>query len=494
MSQKLWAPAGADQMASTVLPRRFFINGTSIFGGEAIARLATALMALVVARFYGLEALGNYGYTLALASVLLIVPDLGLHLFIVREIASSSPERIPEVFWNVHGLKLGLAATVTAFALSFGQLAIADRERRLLFYVLIIRILLQSFSQAAIAVFKALEQMHYVALQQSVNSVVVIAWTGLSLWVGARLPVVVAGLVVGQVAETLVGWTILRKAVPFLQFKLWNRQEMARIAAASFPFGITAILLALNLRIDVLVLSRYASSRILGQFNSAAWFMIAMFLGASLLMSVLFPRLSRILEQPSGLGSEYVRSLLKNALMFTAITSIIVWIFAPLVIRVAFGPEFSPATHLLRILAPALPLVVLNTIFFYIFAAARRRFVCLVTLGFGLVLGTVLSVYLTSLYGATGSASADVVREFVMSSIYLCFLIQGNHARSAGVALLKVFASATGLLAVAVIVGSAFQIRLLSLAVWTIFVLMGAIATLGFPKIEEWRLLTDDRL
>jgi hypothetical protein len=25
-------------------------------------------------------------------------------------------------------------------------------------------------------------------------------------------------------------------------------------------------------------------------------------------------------------------------------------------------------------------------------------------------------------------------------------------------------------------------------------VLMGAIATLGFPKIEEWRLLTDDRL
>ncbi|HET9215898.1 MAG TPA: flippase, partial [Terriglobia bacterium] len=435
MLRKLWALAGADQMMSSVLPRRLFINGTSIFGGEAIARLATALMALVVARFYGLEALGNYGYALALASVLLIVPDLGLHLFVVREIASSA-SKIPEVFWNVHGLKLGLAATVTAFALSFGELAIADRERRFLFYVLIVRILLQSFSQAVMAVFKALEQMHYIALQQSVNSIVVIAWTAVSLFGGAGLPVLVAGLVAGQVAETLVGWTILHKVLPFLHFKPWNRQEMARIAAASFPFGVTAILLALNLRIDVLVLSRYVPSSILGQFNSAAWFVIAMFLGSSLLMSVLFPKLSRILEQPSGLGSEYVRTLLKNALMFTALSSLVVWVFAPFIIRVAFGPEFSPATHLLRILAPALPLVVLNIVFFYIFAAARRRFVCLATLGFGLVLGTVLSVYLTSRYGATGSATADVVREFAMSSMYLCFLIQGHHARQAGVALL----------------------------------------------------------
>jgi hypothetical protein len=90
------------------------------------------------------------------------------------------------------------------------------------------------------------------------------------------------------------------------------------MAAASFPFGVTAILLALNLRIDILVLSHYVSSRILGQFNAAAWFVVAMFLCASLLMSVLFPRLSRVLAEPGGLGSDYIRSLVKNVLMFAA--------------------------------------------------------------------------------------------------------------------------------------------------------------------------------
>src|SRR4029079_6125594 len=94
----------------------------------------------------------------------------------------------------------------------------------------------------------------------------------------------------------------------------------------------------------------------------------------------------------------------------------------------------------------ALPLVFLNTIFFYIFAAARRRFVCLGTLSFGIGLGALLSIYLSSRYGGTGAATADIAREFAMSGLYLCFLIQGNHARFAGVALLKVFAGATALL------------------------------------------------
>src|SRR5688572_29531051 len=479
-------------MSATLLPRRLFINGTSVFGGEAIARVATALMALVVARFYGLEALGNYGYALALASVLLIVPDFSLPLFVVREIASSS-QRLPEVFWNVHWLKLGLTATVAAFAVCFGEWGIADRERRLLFYLLVLRIVLQSFSQATMAVFKALERMQYIALQQSVNSTVVVAWAAVSLASDAGLPVMVAGLLVGQLAETLMGWFILRRLMRHTH-RTWNSKIMTQIAAASFPFGLTAILLALNLRIDVLVLSRYVSSRILGQFNAAVWFMIAMFLGASLLMSVLFPKLSRMLSEGSGPGCDYVRSLLKNGLMFTVLGSLLVWVSAPGIINVAFGPDFQPAAYLLRILAPVLPLVFLNTIFFYVFAAARRRFVCLVTLSVGLAFGTWLSVQLTSRYGAAGTATADVAREFLMSGMYLCFLIQGKQARPAGVALLKVFAAATGLLALAVLFGSAFEVRFMWLAAWMLFVLMGALVTLGLPRIEEWRLLTDDRL
>src|SRR5262249_51646012 len=156
------------------------------------------------------------------------------------------------------------------------------------------------------------------------NSAIVVVWTGATLAASASLPIVVAGLAAGQLAETLLGWYILRRVAPHPGRTSWDGRAVASIAAASFPFGITAILLALNLRIDILVLNHYASSRILGQFNSAVWFVISMFLGASLLMSVLFPKLSRVLGEHSELAGDYVRSLLKNALVAAALGSLVI--------------------------------------------------------------------------------------------------------------------------------------------------------------------------
>src|SRR5262245_33199406 len=241
--------------STTVAPQRLLINSVSIFGGEALARLATALMALLIARVFGSEELGNYGYALAVASILLIVPDFGLHLFVVRELAAS-PQRISEVFWGVHWLKIGLTSAVIIFIFFFALWGISDEERRLLFYILAVRVLLQSFSQATMAVFKAFERMHYVALLQFVNSCVVVVWSATAVLLGARLPILISGLVAGQFTETFMGWFILRGMSPAPQFRVWNKKDLASIAAACFPIGITAILLALNLRINILVLSR----------------------------------------------------------------------------------------------------------------------------------------------------------------------------------------------------------------------------------------------
>ena len=413
--------------AAVTSSRRLVVNGTSIFGGEALSRLATAVMALVVARSFGSESLGNYGYALALTSVLLIIPDFGLHLFTVRE-GSASPSRMSEIFWNVHGVKFGLCAAVLAFAGVFGEWGIANSERRFLFYILMVRVLLQTFSQAAMAVFKAVERMQYVAFQQGINSLVVVLWVGVSLAVGARLPFVIAGLVAGQLVETCLGWIILRRVLPVPRLMMWERSQLVRTLAGCGPIGLTAILLALNLRIDIFVLSRYVSSNVLGHFNAALWFVIATFLAASLMMSVLFPTLSRLLGEGSDKAGEYVLSLVKNAVLISALGALLVWLSAPALIRLFFGQEFEPAANTLRILAPALPLGFLNTIFFYVFAAARRRFVCLFTLSFGVAAGTLLSFYLTSRFGAAGCATAAVLREFMISSSYLIFLMQANHS------------------------------------------------------------------
>ena len=127
-------------------PRRLFLNSASIFGGEAVARCATLLMAVIIARRFGSTALGEYGYALAFASILLLVPDFGMHLFAVREL-STTPERLPAIFWNVHWMKLFLTGLVALFVILAGTWMIPEPGRRLMFYVLAGRVLLQTYSQ-----------------------------------------------------------------------------------------------------------------------------------------------------------------------------------------------------------------------------------------------------------------------------------------------------------------------------------------------------------
>jgi O-antigen/teichoic acid export membrane protein len=474
-------------------PRRLFLNSAAIFGGEAVARCATLVMAVIIARRFGPVALGEYGYALAFASVLLLVPDFGTHLFAVREL-STDPERLPAIFWNIHWLKLFLTGAAALLVILSGAWLIPDLGSRLLFYLLTGRVLLQTYSQASMAIFKAFEQMHFVAMQQSINSLVVVVWAGVALAFKADLWVVIAALIAGQAAETCLGWHFIRRNFPPGHLARWERTLLRVIIVSSFPIGITAMLQALNLRIDVLVLGRYVSSLELGQFQAVAWFPVGIFLVTSLVMTVLFPKLSRLMRKDSMHSGAYLTGLLKNGLLATTLGSIVMWFCAPALLVWIFGEALSPAAPTLRLLAPLLPLVFMNTMLFYVFIAAHRRGVYMGTLGLGVTLGLSLSFILTAHYGVVGCVLAGVVREFTMCSFYLYFLIQGNHARVAGWGVLKVFLPATFFVVLGILVTTSTGRGIQWPAAWILLVLVGTLVTLGFPRRNEWQLLTDDSL
>ena len=474
-------------------PRRLFLNGAAIFGGEAVARSATLIMAVIIARRFGPTALGEYGYALAFASVLLLVPDFGMHLFAVREL-STGPEGLPAIFWNIHWLKLFITGVLIISIVLGSRWLVPDPRSRLLFYLLTARVVLQTYSQASMVVFKAFERMHFVTYQQSINSFVVVVWAATALALHANVWMVVAALVAGQAAETCLGWQFIRTNFSPGRLAKWDRKQLSTIAISSFPIGITALLQAFNLRVDVLVLGRYVSNQVLGQFQAVAWFPVGIFLATSLLMSVLFPKLSRLFRGNSIHGGAYVTGLLKNGLLATSLGALVLWFCAPALMVWVFGEALAPAAPTLRLLVPMAPLVFLNTVLFYVFIAAQRRRVYMGTLGLGVALGVGLSSFLTGQFGITGCAIADVVRELAMGSLYMHFLIKGNHACIAGTALLKTFLASGLLIVVGMELTNSIQYGGRWSAAWVVLVLAGTLAMLGFPRRTEYELLTDDSL
>ncbi len=475
------------------LPRRTALNSAAILCGEAISRLATFLVAVIVARRFGPAALGQYGYALALASILLLVPDLGLHLLATRELATE-PSRLRDIFWGLHWLKLPLVAAVAAFTLLFGGLAIDDGGRRVLLYVLVARSLLQSFSQAYMAVFKAFERMHYIGIQQFANAALTISSAAICLALHASLVTLVATLVLGQAVETWLGWRIVQRRFDPGDACGWDRTFLSNLLFPAAPIGITAILQALNLRLDVLVLSFFAPNQELGRFQAAAWSLVGTFIFASLLTTVIFPKLSKLLREPSDRGSAYVDSLLKHGILLVTVASLALWVGAPYILRWLFGSALASAADLLRILAPALPFMFMNTVLFYVFVAARRRAVYLGTLALRVGLGAILGFYLASRYGAMGSAVADLVREFVVTAVFLYFVKREALAPAVSVTLLKISLVAASLALVVRAFAGFIGPWAEWPAVWNLLMLGGTLIFVGLPNRQELLLLADESL
>jgi O-antigen/teichoic acid export membrane protein len=478
---------------SQTFPRRLVINSGAILAGEVLARLATFVMAVVVARHFGPVALGQYGFAVAIASILMLVPDLGLHLITVRELASD-PARLRDIFWNVQWLKLLLAGGVATFTVILGELLAQDSGRRLLLYLLTGRIILQTFSQFYMSILKAFERMHYIAVLQFANATVVIIWVAAALILHAGLSAMVLALVVGQAAETWLGWRILRVTFPPGPAIKWNGRFLGGLLLVSAPVGITAILQTLNLRLDILVLGFYVPNQILGAFQAAAWFPVGAFLLASLLMTVLFPKLSRLLRNPSAIGSAYISGLLKFGMSYMTAGALAVWFFSPQLLKWFFGSDLASARDALRILAATIPLVFLNTVMFYIFVAAKQRRVYLSALSLGVTVGAGLNIMLASRYGVNGSAFADLLREGLTTVVYLFYLARGTFAQRAALALLRVFAGAA-LLAFSLVLSSGqFEIKAAWPVIWMLLLLGGALFAMGWPRRRELLLITDERL
>jgi O-antigen/teichoic acid export membrane protein len=473
------------------LPRRTLLNTAAIFGGEAFSRLATFLMALIVARRFGAEALGQYGYALALASVLLLVPDFGLHLLTTRKLAAH-PRELPRLFWSLHWLKLPLIAAVGVFTLAFGHWIVADEGRRLLLYVLVARALLQTFSLAYMAIFKALEQMQHIALIQFVNAALVVASALAALELRLGAPAVVAAFLVGQAAESLLAWRIIHRRFPPGRIPALDGRYLLCMCIAAAPIGLTAVLQAVSLRVDLLILSIFVPNRELGRFQAAQWFVIGTYLATALLMSVAFPKVSRLLDTTGEKGTAYVTSLLKHGLLATTLASFGAWLGAPWWLHGLFGNELAASAHLLRMLAPVLPLVGLNTMLFFVFVAARRRAAYLGTLTVGVVVGAALGFSLVPRYGPEGSVLAALVREFVMTATFLYLLTREKLAPVAGRTMLRLLFAVT----LAAVLGAGVLGSRVSAAAWpgtwSGLVFLGTFLFAGRPRRRELLLLADE--
>lgn len=467
--------------------KRTITNAASIFSAEAASRLTTFAVAMVIARRFGPQALGQYAYALALAGILLVLPDMGSHLLTTRELAAQ-PERLPDMLWRLFFLKAGLVAPVVMIVALLIEVGIHDEGRRLLFLILAARMVLQSISLGCAAVFKAFERMHYVALTQMANAAVCFLALAACLLLGTNLMMVVGALALGQVFETWLAWKILFQHFNPGVIPRWDWKPLFNLLVMAAPIGIVTLLQTISLRLDVLVLSIFAPNHELGRLQAAAWFMTLSFLLATLLMTVLFPKLARLWQVSGLVRVRYIESLLKHGMLLAGLLALLVWITAPYLLEAFFGKSLGSATMLLHIVTPALPFVFVNTVLFYVFIAADRRKTYLALLALSLTGGLIVAFDLTARWGANGAAWADVARELAECALLLFCLYRESLIPNLAPAMFKAALCGVCFTTLVLLVGQIHTGEACA-AVWSFAIVVGTLVFTGLPKWRQIVLL-----
>lgn len=374
---------------------------------EFVSRGLGFVLSIVLARSLGEAGFGQYAYALALVSVLSIVSNFGLSVFMVRDVA------------RVHGLAgeyLGKAVMVKSIvallcvlgALSVNLLLGYPWELILVALLLSLSLPFQSLLQSCQSIFQALERMEYIgglSVARSTLSLLLIVGV---LSLGYALPTMMFMQTVSYAAIAGLAFYVLKRQIGPVRLS-FPQGELLSFVRGGLPFLYITLVYVLFYRMDVLMLQKMKGEAAVGWYGAAYELVNGFYFIPIILSTALFPVFSR----QSSTSLEELREscgyALKYLLMMAVPLSVGLWILAPEIIPLLYGDRFLLSIGTLQVLSATLCLFFPDEILAYVLTSLdRARELVLINIA-GLATNIALNLWLIPVYGHRGAAVATVM-------------------------------------------------------------------------------------
>ncbi len=266
--------------------------------GNALAQTAGKVVVLgvgaasiaVTTRYLGAAGYGRFALALALLQSVGVLADAGLTTVVVRE-GSRTPARLAELIGNALAIRLVLAPVVVALAVVLASVPGYGPEVATAVLIAAVPFVMGIVSSSLAAAFQVRLQMGRAALADALGRV---ASFGALLAVVAGdlgFEAVVASMAVGAAVTLAVTATFALRAV---RVRLAVDREVWReLAVAALPLGLTLAVAELYFRADTFILSLSRSAADVGHYTLAYRIYELLALIPAVVMTTVFPLLSR---------------------------------------------------------------------------------------------------------------------------------------------------------------------------------------------------------
>ncbi len=416
-----------------LLARPVLANSVALILLRATNLAARLVLLFVLARLVTPEEFGLVVFALSIVEIAKVLSDFGLDTLAIREYALEQEASFRVRFAaSLAAAKLLLGLGVYAVLAGYFMLtrSHAQAELGLVLGLSVLTALLTNFSldyfQGRLRVLRVLPRVLVLNLVLTLAAVLVLP----------RIPALNAKVLCFSVIEAATGFALLLAlrregllSAPTLAFG-----EIAQLLRRSVPIALTAIVIMVYSRMDVLVLSSRLGETAVGYYGIAFRMTEPFQIAAAAFGLSVFSRFSAMFhsEKDAALRPVAARYIV-STLGYGAVTALALGVLAPPLVAYAL-PAYASAIPILRILAGALVFRTLNATLAGILQGSGRFRLLTGFALWNLLLTYGLLVVLVPRFGASGAAWAVLIGEAVNSLLQLALVARTISARERTVA------------------------------------------------------------
>lgn len=399
---------------SSAAAQRAARNATALALSNIVSRGVLFAWQLILARWLGAEGYGVYGTIGALMAVGAAIPDFGMGLIVIRDVASR-PQDANRYLTATLALQPILAAlgylVLTAAAFLFGY----EAELRALLAFAALSLLVDALGNMCHNQLLAVERMVIPAAIATGHVIALVILAAIALGAGAGLWGLYAATLAAGLLRAAVYWAALLRVGAHPQFPVdWG---LAReLLAAGWPIAVTSFLALAYQHADKLITTALIGAESTGQLTAGfvIVFGVIELLSTTVLVAV-FPLMSRTYAG----GQQRLFEVMLEKLAFLNLTvSLPIAIFTSLLAvplsAWVFGAEFTRTADVLRILIWYTVVAMSAAVFAKALLVQNRQRRLMVIRVIGLALNVALLVVLLPALDVPGAAIATLIAETVI--------------------------------------------------------------------------------
>jgi O-antigen/teichoic acid export membrane protein len=366
----------------------------------------------VLARSIGAEGLGQYRTVLTMLLFAGVAFDFGLYSITLREMSQRSGEE-SRMLGNVVALRV--VATVCAVLLLYALLSFTSYSSTVRIGVLVAGIgwIGYQLNDMLRAVFQEKLVKHRGAIAEIAGASLALILIMVLAHYHADTVAMLAATAVGLLCSVTLAWRYADQLVPFyprFDWPVWRK-----LIIAGLPIAGSVILLNVQLRIDVLLLSAIHDARQVGLYDAPVKLYELLFVIPYLFGGMMMPLFVRDLNGGSGSLAPRLGAAVGASVVISALAFAVMFVHAEAVVTLLAGSEFADAAMPLRILAGSALFAGISAILRFAATALHQPGRMLRVDVIGVSAAVVAHAILIPRYGIVGAALGKLCGDVVTS-------------------------------------------------------------------------------